>query len=68
MHLWVDKNHVIWGRAENIDIVDLDNADLENFIALSDLEKVEFMRENGIWLPKLLTHVPRLVWDHPEYY
>lgn len=68
MHLWVDKNHVIWGRAENIDIVDLDNADLENFISLSDLEKVEFMREHGIWLPKLLTHVPRLVWDHPEYY
>lgn len=68
MHVWVDKNHLIWGRAENIDIVDLDNSELENFIPLSEFEKVEYMRENGIWLPKLLTHVPRLVWDHPEYY
>jgi hypothetical protein len=59
---------MIWGRAENIDIVDLDNNELENFIPLSEFEKVEYMRENGIWLPKLLTHVPRLVWDHPEYY
>jgi hypothetical protein len=68
MHIWVDRNHAIWGKVDNVDILDLSGVELENFINKTDFEKIEFSMEEGVWLPKIIAHCDKHVLDHPELY
>lgn len=68
MHIWVDRNHAIWGKVDNVDILDLTAVELEEFINKSDFEKIEYSMEEGIWLPKIIAHTSQHLLEHPELY